>query len=460
MTKSRDAVRKVPHVYKILIEHVSSPLLSELRWCLDYPRDQEAAPLATLETDGLQFQGWILTRHNTVVQPFVRCGDQTDYFPCDVKRADVIRKVLGVDPEGHAQLTCGFRFRLRLKRNRAVFGIRINGEDHALALLSIEGSLKVLEGGDGWLFLDNDTNRSVEQFKGEYLLDRRGLAAWLGYLESFAAAAERKGIRHAVLIAPAKEMVLADAYPFAKGSITPPEQVLAVAQPEHRLVYPVEALQQSVERTFRICDTHWTPHGAMLATVEVLERFGLASDEVKAMFARDAYTEREQVGDLGNKVYPPRSAKERLLRGFSYRKVKRYDNELPNFGRVMILANPKALVGARCMIFGSSSSYSMLDYLGRVFAELVFVHTAGNIDMGLLQRERPDYVLAQTNGRFVVRAPVADYDLAAVMAEKVESMSAEQRGQLLANSERCLGEVDDERMMFYHRLLTDALRAV
>jgi len=446
-------------VYKISIEHVPSPVLNEVRWCLDFPKNEEAASLADLDSDGLRFQGWVLSKNNKPVEPFIRCGGNTTYFERNVRRADVIKRVLSTEPEGHEQLVCGFRFNFRLSQATAVFGVRHGGEEYALALIGIAGTLKVLEGKDGWLFLDNDTNRSVEQFKGEYLLDGKGLADWRSYLNAFATVAVRERMQHAVLIAPSKEMVLAEAYPYIKGAVTPLEQVLAVAQPEHRLVYPVDVLRQSAERTFRICDTHWTSHGAMLATIEVLVRLGLQTEEITAMFARDRYVEREQVGDLGNKVYPPRSAKERVLRGYSYRQVKRYDNDLPNFGRTMILANPKALVSARCMIFGSSSSYLMLDYFSRVFSELVFVHTAGNIDMNLLQRERPDYVLAQTNGRFVVRAPVADYDLSAVIADKVGMMSPELRQQLVANSEQWLSKTDDERVAFYHRMLTDTVCA-
>ena len=47
----------------------------------------------------------------------------------------------------------------------------------------------------------------------------------------------------------------------------------------------------------------------------------------------------------------------------------------------------------------------MFDYLTRLYTNIVFVHTAGNIDNDVIEAVRPDCLCLQTNARFVVKAP-------------------------------------------------------
>ncbi len=88
---------------------------------------------------------------------------------------------------------------------------------------------------------------------------------------------------------------------------------------------------------------------------------GLNRLEVEALFANDQYRSALLIGDLGNKMFPPKAAEEWLLKGFSYRKSIVSDNGLANFGRTICLANEQALVKRHLVVFGASSSYSMLD---------------------------------------------------------------------------------------------------
>ena len=48
-----------------------------------------------------------------------------------------------------------------------------------IACLYVEHVLQPLEGKNGYLFLDNDTNKSVDQFTGRALLQEQHLAKWL-----------------------------------------------------------------------------------------------------------------------------------------------------------------------------------------------------------------------------------------------------------------------------------------
>ena len=428
------------------------------RWCLDYPLDDSAVLLSDLETAGVLFQGWVLPRDQVMPTPFVRVpGGESHSFALDVDRPDVIEKVLAQDAEDHPLLQCGFRFRLPLPARDAVFGFRVGGREFDYAQLSVEGEMKVLEGLEGWLFLDNDTNQSVQQFTGQLLLDRHGRKGWLAYLDAFSRAAADLHCRHAVLIAPTKEMVLARYYPFLKGKDTPVEQVLGLATGKHQVVHPVAALQSGEERAFRVVDTHWTLYGAMLAVTEVLVTLGLDREQVQDVFARDQYREREVTGDLGNKFYPRRTAAEKFLTSYNYQKQVVYDNYLPNFGRVILLANQEALIAGKCLLFGSSSSYSALPYFSRIFSQLILVHSAGNIDVDLLRQEAPQYVIAQTNGRFVICPPQLKFNLSATIAEKMATLPEKEQNEVLRKAEQWVAKSDAAQISYYHAMLRAAI---
>src|SRR5690606_23289521 len=109
-----------------------------------------------------------------------------------------------------------------------------------------------------------------------------------------------------------------------------------------------------------------------------------------------------------------------------FQKHRAYDNGLPNFGRLMVTRYEKALLNDTCLVFGSSSSYSMLNYLGRLFQNLVFVHSAGNVDIKLLLACQPRYLITQTNARFVVVAPSVGYSLQRDIEDKVSRLTEEQ----------------------------------
>lgn len=441
-------------MYKFSITHLL-PSADDKKWCLDFPREGDSYELKTLQDQGVYFQGWALFAGDMAPEPFIRAADKTHYFTLNMPRADVVSKVLKAAPEEHKQLRCGFHFKLPLGTHQLVFGFRVDQREYDYATFKVEGSLKVLEGKAGWLFLDNDANNSVDQYLGKQLLSAAQLTAWSLYLDSFYTQVKSRKIPHAVLIAPAKEMILSEYYPFEKGATTPIEQLLETALKKHSLCYPEAVFKHAKERPFRICDTHWTPHGAMLSAVEVLRELGIETESAQALFAQDQYRECRAVGDLGNKMYPPRSAIERVLSSFSYRKTVIYDNQLANFGRVMLLANSTALHRAKCLLFGSSSSYTMLDYFSRLFTEIVFVHSAGNIDLSLLEFEQPDYVVAQTNARFVIVAPIVGYELSVVIKSKLDELPDNEKQAAINRSDQWRQKTNNERTQHYHGLMTD-----
>jgi len=306
------------------------------------------------------------------------------------------------------------------------------GELVPLFDLSIDGPFKVLVGKNKWLFLDNDTNKSVAQHIGDIRLTLEAEASWREYFQAFMNLQSKYKIPAALLIAPSKEAVVPEFHPLKRARNTVIEDVLALIPNDFPCVYPLDALRASKDRSFRVTDTHWTCHGAKIGAIALCERLGIDIVKLHSLFEDDEYKPRWVMGDLGVKVYPPVRNKEYYLSNYSYRKFLKFDNELPTFGRMLVMRNGDALKEARLLIFGSSSSYSMFDYLSRVFRQVVFVHSAGNVDPYLVEMLKPDYLLSQTNGRYVVRSPSVDYDIRAVIKSKYQDLTEAKQSELLS----------------------------
>jgi hypothetical protein len=404
-----------------------------IRWCLDFPAVEQAATLPELRETGVYFQGWLLHAPQGT-QVYLKQGEQVSYFPLSIKRSDVIERVLHEQAEGHQQLHCGFAFHAAL--HSAEFELGIVSVDFSCVLVQgqVCGEFKVLFGTDNWLFLDNDTNQSVEQHTGRLLLSKETKTDWLNYLQQSQSFCQRLHIPHALLIAPSKEAVFPEHYPYPKAQVTAVEQVLALAPDNFPLVYPVQQLRQTQLRSFRLNDTHWSAFGGKIASVLVAEKLGYDKSALEALFQHDQYHGRQSIGDLGNKMYPPIFTEEFFLTTFFHHKFIKYDNALPNFGRSMVIDNPTAALDKHCLMFASSSGYTMLDYLVRIFRQITFIHTSGSIDEELCQLLQPDVLLSQTNARYVLRSPVFKYRLKLVLQQKLDAMTPDERSAFVTTA--------------------------
>jgi len=82
----------------------------------------------------------------------------------------------------------------------------------------------------------------------------------------------------------------------------------------------------------------------------------------------------------------------------------------------------------------------MFNYLCRFFRRLIFVHSAGNIDPELIKVVEPDSVVAQTNARFMIRPPVADYSLKQTIHTKQRTL--DEAGREKQSKQRYLGDME------------------
>lgn len=418
-------------------------------WALDFP---PAGAAARIGDAGLYLQGWALGKGDAACAELVvrtRCeqGEQDRLIAFNAGRPDVIQRVLGAVPAGHPQLRCGFMAHLEPVPGEFTLGVRVDGQTAWFCEVTLDGTAEppaapraappahqVIQGSDGWLYLDNDTNRSVDQYTGSLLLDSEGLARWASYLDACAGIADGAGARHAVLVAASKEQVLPEHYPHAKGAQTVHEQVMGLSRPEHKMLDTAALLRARADREgcFIKTDTHWTDRGAMHAALALVDRLGLDAQLARDCWAGDVYYTMPFAGDLGSKLQPALVAKTEFLQAPPATQDAAFDNHLPNIGRVLVLECAAAPWSGTLLLFGASSSYPMLKYLKRVFQRIVFVHSAGNVDSTLVAHEQPAYLVMQTTARFMIAPPDVGFVLRHAVADKMRAADAQVRARALA----------------------------
>lgn len=392
-------------VYSIITQRVDSSNPSVPLWHLDYPYNEQSVDNAELARDGLLFQGWVLSEKSSSASLVILNGNEVMQIPINRSRPDVVKRVLKEEPENHPLLHCGFSERVKLKHSTFTLGLVKGGKFTELMNGNVEGKFQILEGKDGWLFLDNDTNKSIEQYTGKLKLSRTAQAEWKEYAVALNNFSRSSGIPVCLLIAPSKEMVYEEYYPFSFSKKAPIQKLKELIPKSLNFILPIEELRNLEQRSFRVCDTHWTLHGARLAARLVADKLSSRNIDELDVFSNDVYQNRVVSGDLGSKLYPPQRHEEDSLTNFNYRHCVVFDNNIDNFGRVIVMYHQHAILSETLLVFGSSSSYTMFYYLCRLYTSVVFIHTAGNVDHKIIDVVEPDCICVQTNARFVVKAP-------------------------------------------------------
>lgn len=438
--------------FHIKLERVAVQPDVVIRWCLDFPADGEPANAKMLSEQGMLFQGWCITSEVPVTL-YLKQNESLQLVPLEKRRLDVVKYFAKKASKLNVPERCGFRFEFIPQCDQFELGLYDDGKLSPMLVGKIAGPFNIIQGKEGWLYLDNDTNKSVDQYKGEYLLSDDRLNKWARYLEAMQKVSEQYGIAVTTLIAPSKEMIYPQFYPHQKGAITPIEQLIQLDPDKKILAYPDKLLKNCSQPSFRKVDTHWTHYGAMLATRATCARLGLSKQQIQKAFASDKYHNRTAYGDLGNKVYPRIAARELSLKTFNYLKHVVYDNGIQNFGRVIVINNKNALLNKHLLILGSSSSYTMFFYISRLYQTVTFIHTAGNICLNLIEQLRPDFLLTQTNARFVVRPPEVDYDFGNILQQKWQELSQDKQKAVLQDCSEMAEKSELSSVKTLHKIL-------
>lgn len=392
-----------------------------IKWNFDQPKSEQSVEVG----DVMRIKGWVVGKDATPLQLIIKQGKQTAAYALNRPRPDVVKKILQQEPDGNPLLECGFVYDILITGDPVAIGFKIHERNHWLGLLHFEKTRKVLIGRRENLFLDNDTNHCIEQFQGTHLIPRSAITAWGDYIQSLEKLEHEKGLRTVLLVAPGKEFVHSDDFPYVRGTRTPVDEVTELFGGTRRFVYPIAALSKEKDVTYSTGDTHWTDYGAMVGAQAVCEHFGDAFPSDLPPFRLTM-----RAGDLAKKLVEPVKSPY-FLADFSSTDVSlTFINGIHNHGRVHRYENPSSPSSSRMLLFGDSFSVNLAPWLGLCYREVLYIHTAGSIDTEIVDKFKPDILIAQTNTRFLVRAPIVGLHVPTLIMQKIAKMTADEFGKM------------------------------
>ncbi|QTI82196.1 hypothetical protein IAI58_22900 (plasmid) [Roseomonas marmotae] len=209
------------------------------------------------------------------------------------------------------------------------------------------------------------------------------------------------------MIAPEKYRVVSEAFPIRD----------AVGLAQHYIVggcegmlYPVAEFRAETEgRTYYRTDTHWAPHGKIVACRLLAEAAGRSPVEVALAeaAARAALVPAPSrfCGDLGRKLEPKQdepSLNLKLPHG-----LRTFENGLPhdyerpvNDGRLVITESDASTARGTLLIFGDSYLHQTLTTLSFFFKRVLFCRTRW-FHEEMVVMARPDMIVTQQAERYL-----------------------------------------------------------
>ncbi|WP_148661762.1 hypothetical protein [Pseudomonas putida] len=372
----------------------------EFQWYLD------SIKMLAVNQDRTRFvlEGWVLGSQDVAIDTLsIRDGRGVVNIPLSVSRRDVLRKhSVGGGPNVIVQPYCGFRSEIDISGHEFEIGVVVSGIFQAAACIKFVPP-NVVIGSTGWIFLDKDTNGSVAQYRGLKQVGNDWDARWKNYFSAIDLYFNG-GCKYIFLLAPSKEEVMREEYPFERGGRTLVDRFLSGYGAT--IAWPLKELREQKYLSYDAAETHWTDHGANIAFSKALRMLG----EEKLSKATSNYEVVSIRGDLGDRLTPPvRSVRLKTLPSLGCELVE--DNKIINHGNVKRYTNACAENTSTLLIFGGSSANNFLAHAANIFSQVVFVHTTGAVDKNMVERYKPDLVILQTNQRFIITPPSPFLDI-------------------------------------------------
>ena len=136
-----------------------------------------------------------------------------------------------------------------------------------------------LEGKSGWYYLVNDTNRCMDQFRGLVRFSAEEIAQYQQIFESRGNYFKEKNIPYICSIVPGKETVYSEFLPagIEKGKLPSPLDQLLKATSGIKGVEMLDLrttllASKHLGQLYYNFDTHWTPTGAFLGYLAIMEK--------------------------------------------------------------------------------------------------------------------------------------------------------------------------------------------
>lgn len=272
----------------------------------------------------------------------------------------------------------------------------------------MEERQKVLVGKDGWLFLQNDTNRIVEQNIGKLRLSDDGIRQWGHIIDTRFSILHRRNIEYYFFVAPNKESIYPEFLP--EGYHVIEERPVQILQQELKrrslsMINPEKILRlhKDQRQIYPKTNTHWNELGAFIGYQFMMDHIMQKHKTIKLLWDDIAWEEMMVSEDLGDKMDPP------IFSGYLKGRVKTpqaqilFDNRRMNTGRIQISQNKNWML-PRALIFHDSFSEMLFHYVIESFSEVYFFHSP-SIMYKLIDEFAPDIVITQMAERFLIQIP-------------------------------------------------------
>jgi hypothetical protein len=283
----------------------------------------------------------------------------------------------------------------------------------------------VIIGKDGWIFLGNKYQKTINQYRGLKQMDAKQIHSFYKYFGDIQDYLKNLNIPFYIAIAPDKHSIYPEYLPsyLSKKGNTPYDQIMS----SNTFLQIIDLKKALIEKKknhklplYYKTDSHWNLFGAYLAYWEILSYFNPSFQSSSIILDETNFTSRlsQRKTDLsltikGESLYNDVevSIKDKL----SKHKLKLMSNNKwvdinPNRAFEMLnhnLIRNKHKHG-KILVIGDSFSNSLSIYLNNTFGEIKYCHfiKPGTNDIAsLVQLYKPDFVLFEVVERYLI-APV------------------------------------------------------
>lgn len=261
--------------------------------------------------------------------------------------------------------------------------------------------LGVLRGLDNWLFLDNDSNKSSDQYTGKMLISDNEISNWNTYFHKVASNISN----FLLLIPPSKEAVFPEYYPHKRAKFCPIDQFESLIEKfPINYLYPLNLLKRD-KTSYVKTETHWSYKAGANIFFSILERLNIEHEKFVLPYT---FSARNWVGDLGSKCNPQEfSDNYYVIDNLTiYADVIFTNLTFQNKqGKITKYHNNSAYCKKKIVVFGDSFNNVLVPFFTSFFSDVIIVWSNATIINDVLRYENPDYVIAEITERFIIRAP-------------------------------------------------------
>lgn len=340
----------------------------------------------------INLKGWVKIPYGERYNIYATSNCYERMISTDVLRSDVVAhfKRKNINLEEY----CGFEFLADLRYGLSIY-LECNGIKKEICKISLKKILDVTEGRNGWLFLANDANKSIDQYSGKALISEDVLKRWGALCK------ELNSYRQNIIfvISNSKEYFASKEMPFQGAKKTNLDTLCEFFDGiGFNYINPLERLKQNPYSYYKT-DTHWSDEGAYIAYLECMQRLGL-----NGCLDGLSFSEVEVYGDLGSKLSPPRKSLKRVHSYSDHESILMFSSGFSGTGAINIWENKKYIKNSTVVLFGGSSLVEgdFQKYFSYFFRRVIAVNAPGSLIKEIVEHENPDYLLIQTNERYIL----------------------------------------------------------